>query len=200
MIRKDDTPRFIGGDGWTESVDLPQGYSVRVHVDYDQDMGPPWDNSDGHGPVRVDLKENKAPGERILGQAGARDQWYLYDFAEAVKIARRDGWGDGDGGRLTGGAKAAHAAEADYAFLRGWCNDQWHYLVVGVEVSRNGAVIELDYCGGIEDLGDYWREHAADHARYVIEHDIKARRAAAVAAAKETRERKYWAARDVITA
>jgi len=68
-----------------------------------------------------------------------------------------------------------------------------------VEVSRNGAVLETDYCGGIEDLNDYWREHAAEHARYVIEQDIKTRKAAAVAARKETRERRYWAARDVVT-
>ena len=195
MIRKDDIPRFTNNNGWTDPVPLAQGYSVRVRVDYDEDIGPPWKWSDGHGPVSDwRSKESKAPGERILSED--RGSARFYDFAEAVKLARKDGWG-GEG--ATAGERAAHAAERDFEYLRGWCTDQWHYIVVGVEVSRNGAVLETDYCGGIEDLNDYWREHAAEHARYVIEQDIKTRKAAAVAARKETRERNYWAARDVVT-
>jgi len=198
MIQTNDIPRFTNSDGWTDAVALPQGYSVRICVEADQYADPPWDMSDGHGPVSDwRPKESKRPGERVLCEDHGHARFY--DFAAAVKIARRDGWGTrGDGG-LTKGAKAAYAVERDFEFLRGWCRDDWRYIVVGVEVSRNGAVLETDYCGGIEDCGDYWREHAAVHARYVIERDIKARRAAAVAARRETRERRYWESRDVVT-
>jgi hypothetical protein len=198
MIHTNDIPNFTNGDGWTDNVALPSGYSVRVRVEYDKNADAPWDMADGHGPVSGwRAKDSKAPGERILLED--RGSARFYDFADAVKIARRDSWGaQGDKG-LTGGAKAAFAAEADFKFLRGWCTDQWHYIVVGVEISRNGAVLDTDYCGAIENLDDYWREHAADHARYVIKQDIKARKAAAITAAKETRERKHWAARGTLT-
>jgi hypothetical protein len=199
MIKKDGIPCFTGSDGWTDAIALLQGYSVRVKVEYDECADAPWNMGDGHGPVSDwRRKESKRPGERILhtDHGSAR----FYDFAEAVKTARRDGWDAPPYKTGTAGERAVRAAEADFEFLRGWCTDQWHYLVVGVEVSRNGAVLDMDYCGGIESSDDYWREHAADHARYVIERDIKDRKAARIAAAKETRERKYWAARDVVTA
>lgn len=56
----------------------------------------PWERDDGHGPVRWvrDAREEKRPGERILWQE--RDGGYLYDFAAAVKFARKDGWSAAD--------------------------------------------------------------------------------------------------------
>jgi hypothetical protein len=199
MIRKDDIPSGTNSDGWTDPVPLKQGYSVRVKVEYDEHADAPWDMSDGCGPVSDwRSKASKAPGERVLAEDHGRARFY--DFAAAVKLARKDGWGaEGDAG-MKPGEKAAHAAEKDFEFLRGWCTDQWHYVVVGVEVSRNGAVLYMDYCGGIENLGDYWREFAADHANCVIETNIKAHRTAAIAARKETIERRRWEARDVVTA
>lgn len=193
-------PRDIPGtnsDGWTDVIKLRDGYSVRVHVDYDQCMGAPWEEHDGHGPVSEWTTRDKRPGERVLSEDRGSKRYY--DFAEAVKIARRDGWGSqGDDG-MKPGEKAARAAARDFEYLRRWCNDQWHWVVVGVEVSRNGEALETDYCGGIEDDSDYWREHAAESANSIIAADQKARKASAVAARKETRERRYWAERDVIT-
>ncbi len=193
-------PRDVPGtgrDNWTDAIDLSGGYSVRVHVDYDPDMGPPWEEHDGHGPVSEWTSRDKAPGELLL--CADRSQKRYYDFSAAVALARKDGWGaKGDEG-LTGGAKAAHAARADYEFLRRWANDQWHWIVVGVEVSRAGAVIACDYCGGIEDDGDYWREFAAEQANAIIANDRRARKAASIAARRETRERRYWESRDTVT-
>lgn len=197
MIHKDDIPRHTGRDGWTDPVELPQGYSVRVKVERDDHGAAPWEACDGHGPVSDwRAKDSKRAGERILCEDRGRARFY--DFAAAVQLARKDGWGAPDT-PMKPGERAAWAAEADYKYLRGWCLDKWEYLCVGVEVSHRGRTLDTDYCGGIESLDDYWREHAADHARYVIEQDIKARKAAAVAAAKETRERRHWEARDVVT-
>lgn len=54
----------------------------------------PWEEHCGHGPVRELTggygsfhRTGKRPGERML------DETHAYDFAEACKIAQRDGWG-----------------------------------------------------------------------------------------------------------
>lgn len=183
-------------DCWTDPVEVSGGYSVRVHIEYDQHMGAPWDEHDGHGPVTEWTSRNKRPGELVL--CTDRSQKRYYDYSAAVELARRDGW---DAPPYTGtkGERAARAALADYERLRQWCNDDWQWIVVGVEVSRAGAVLETDYCGGIESDGDYWREWAADQANAMIAADRRQRKALSIAKRKETRERKYWAARDMVT-
>lgn len=94
-----DAPEFNGTlradhDGFTFSAELAS----------DDDQGTPWDNEDGHGPVSDWRRKSwnghfdKSPGELLLcddnpsglrGTSSAR----FYDFAEACRIARRDGWG-----------------------------------------------------------------------------------------------------------
>lgn len=80
--------------GWTEFEYEGNRFAFALAVDDAQSM--PWDNEDGHGPVReisCDCRghSDKRPGEVVIGTNG-RTVW-LYDFAEACKIARRDGWG-----------------------------------------------------------------------------------------------------------
>lgn len=95
----------------------------------DSDMGAPWEEHDGHGPVSDWTTRAKRPGELVLNRDhGARR---YYDFAEAVKIARRDGWNDFPAPEgETAGQRAARAARADFERLRGWCNDQWEWVGV----------------------------------------------------------------------
>jgi hypothetical protein len=214
MITAKDIPSATNGDGWTDPVEVAGGYSVRVLVEYDQCMGAPWEEHDGHGPVS-DWRniDSQAPGERVLSRDGYSVRFY--DFAEAVKIAKRDGWGFNgqyefapgkkpkltpEARAMTPLARAKKAAEEDFENLRAWCNDEWHWITVGVEVSRNGATVDKDYCGGIEDYTDYWREHAAESAQGIIEHDLRQRSKAWRAALKEARERRYWINRGVQTA
>lgn len=64
----------------------------------DEDMPPPWENEDGHGPVSEWERRDKMPGEMVLsgdgrGRLGTDCARRFYDFAEACRIARRDGWG-----------------------------------------------------------------------------------------------------------
>lgn len=95
---------------------------VTVRWYYDQDSGPPWEQADGHGPVRnLNHARDKRPGERPFGHHG----WF-YDWQEAIKIAKRDGWGPGT---------PAEAVEADFKYLKGWVNDDWFYC---------GYVVEID--------------------------------------------------------
>lgn len=95
-IIKDDTDSFHFGsyvcDGDTSTVER-DGYVVTATVVRDDDMGAPWENEDGHGPVSRWTSRPKRPGERVLNVD--RGSYRYYDFAEAVKIAKRDGWGPG---------------------------------------------------------------------------------------------------------
>lgn len=67
------------------------GLRVVVTVHADDDAQAPWDREDGHGEVSDWTRRDKEPGERVLCEdRGAKR---FYDFAGAVKLARRDGWG-----------------------------------------------------------------------------------------------------------
>jgi hypothetical protein len=113
------------------------GFTVRAIVCDDCDSGPPWEEEDGHGPVSDWTSRNKRPGERTLNQDhGSRR---FYDFAEAVKIARADGWGVRDSEGMTKGQIAAAAAEQDFKAMRGWCTDEWRYVGVRLAVFRAGV-------------------------------------------------------------
>ena len=67
------------------------GVEYTATVEYDQDFGPPWEESDGHGEVSEWTTRDKMPGEMVLCQDHQSHRFY--DFAGACQIARRDGWG-----------------------------------------------------------------------------------------------------------
>lgn len=80
--------------GCKESI-YRTGFTLYLSWDYATSRDAPWKEFDGHGPVRTATvsrlsgRTDKAPGERVLNPGGD----LLYDFAEACRIARRDGWG-----------------------------------------------------------------------------------------------------------
>ena len=105
------------------------GLRFRVDLFVDDDSDTPWDREDGHGPVTNWTQRDKAPGKRVLAEDGRFKRFY--DFAEAVRIARRDGWDAAPYGG-TNSQRAARAAEADFKRLRAWCRDEWHYCGIVV--------------------------------------------------------------------
>lgn len=149
-------------DGESITLDF-EGWRIVATI-HDDDHNPkPWENEDGHGPVSGWTTRDKAPGELVLNEDGRSKRFY--DFAEAVKIAKRDGWNSepfDDG--LTGGAKAAKAARADYERLRRWCNDDWRYIGVALQVWFEDIQLTDEYGAalwGIEsDAGEYCTETA----------------------------------------
>lgn len=174
MLTKNDIPKYTCRYGWTETV-THQSYNVRVKIEFDELIRQPWKENDGHGPVSEWRKrETKTPGERILHSDG--NSCLFYDFGAAVRIAKKDGWDAPPYKTGTKGEQAVRAVEADYKYLRGFCNDDWYYVVVTVEVTRKGEQVSLDNCGGVESLNDYWREHAAESANCAIRADQKRRR------------------------
>lgn len=112
-------------------ADVEMTFVVTIRDDA-HDMGAPWDNEDGHGPVTGWTRRDKRPDELVLNSN--RGEKRYYNFKDACAIALRDGWGCKDlDGTETKRQKAAKAAMADYNHLRAWCNDEWSY--VGVEVT-----------------------------------------------------------------
>lgn len=146
------------------------GNRFHLALPFDDVQDAPWEREDRHGPVTEAPRRanqhgytSKAPGQRYLGE-----HW-LYDFAEAVRIAKRDGWrAPGDEAHIAGdSAKAgwlAHrAAEADFKRLSDWCNGRWRYVacVVTLLDDDGDPTDEAASLWGIEsDAGDYLEEVA----------------------------------------
>lgn len=147
-----------------------KGHTFQVNVHADSDYGTPWDNSDCHGPVSKWTTRDKAPGERVLcSDRGIRR---YYDFAEAIKIARRDKWGApakafGAGENPTAGQIANAAVEADFEYLRSWCADEWCFVWMEVKHGEYSASL-----AGVESLHCYYKEVARELADEVLA-DIK---------------------------
>jgi hypothetical protein len=153
------------------------GRRFQVDIVPDEDHGAPWDECDGHGPVSDWTRRAKMPGELVLVQD--RGLYRYYDFAEACRIARADGWDAKpyNTGQETRRQQAAKAARADYEYLRQWCNDVWSY--VGVVVTAECPCCE-NFSGasaslwGFEDSDrDYLRE-VAEELISEIEHEREA--------------------------
>lgn len=203
---------------FTSLDDTPalDGLTLSVRCEPDDDNTPPWKQEDGHGPVTGWTNRAPCPGERVLNKDYG--SYRYYDFAAAVRISRRDGWGvpayrlDTEHGvnglvRVTGQwfkgrelethrsqwcddineairevydanratyptkrAYAAAAAEADFARLKAWCEDDWYYVGVIVTASREGIELGSASLWGIEsDAEDYLVEVANELAEQAVE-------------------------------
>ena len=128
-----------------------------VRFEDDNDSGAPWANEDGHGPVSGWERRNKRANEMVLNQD--RGSYRFYDYAEACKIALRDGW---DSYPLNDGSQskrqqAAKAALADFENLRAWCANEWRYVgVIVTLLDDNGEETNVsESLWGVEDKDDY---------------------------------------------
>lgn len=170
-----------------------EGHTFRVTHPYDDSGDAPWDRSDCHGPVSEWTSRAKRPGERVL--CSDRSSHRFYDWQEACKLARTK-WG------CT--TDIANVVQQDFDYLRRWCDDQWQYIGVVVEmIDGNGAVLGTESLWGIEsDAYDCLRDTAhglADQLLHAHGRTRNQRRQAWRAALREARERRYWAQRDLIT-
>jgi hypothetical protein len=141
-------------------------YDVRWYYDYD--FGSPLDNGDGYGVTeRLDWnptneeqleqhlldyepeleEETRLRLMRKLDSAASRwDKGLYYDVLSSLHKAKTE-WGIDDP------VKAMEAVEKDFAHLKGWYDDDWHFLTLGVApIDEDGEIIEHDreYCGGYE--------------------------------------------------
>lgn len=134
------------------------GREFRVKFEQDDCSEPPWSCCDGHGPVRQSKnphwhrETDKKPGERPLNKPGRNEYQFYYDWAEAVRIAKADGWNTAP---YDAPNAAARAVQADFDYLRGYIAGDWCYLVVIVTDIETG---ESDSLGMVGSLGDYASE------------------------------------------
>lgn len=163
-------------DGDQSALDR-DGFHIVAKIIRDDDGSNPWERAEGHGPVS-DWRPlgSKRPGERVLSTDGRLARFY--DHAEAVRMARRDGWGvhaepQREGETLR--AYRARAVEADFAFLKSWCDDEWYYVGVMVEVYRAGICLGYASCWGIEALAGAYVVEVAEGCAADAERDARAK-------------------------
>lgn len=180
------------------------GITVKIDYFYDNDMGCPWEESDGHGIMRSAYsyydKPAKKPGEVLI--PGGRGAYWVYDMQETTKIAKRDGWGvTNPPAGLTKKQITALSVQRDFEYCKGWLNDDWHYVgVVCTVMDSDGEETDAtDSCCGFESLDDYHETAGREMAEALAESTYKARLQQWRSALSEARARKYWASRDVVT-
>lgn len=131
------------------------GRNFRVNICHDHHMGPPWKEHDGHGPVReagigYNGHPQKRPGERVLQQA-RRTAW-LYDWQDACKQARKDGW---NAPPYDAPGRVERAVQADFDYLRRWLDNQWSWVYLEVTLlDAGGGDVQSEFLGGFESTDD----------------------------------------------
>ena len=130
------------------------GLKFRVSFPYDDCADLPWEQGDCNGVVTEWTNRAKKPCERILNSDRTLHRYY--DVQASMKKAV-DVWG------CEKGEDAAKAVDADFEYLRQFCNNQWHYIVVCVDrLSEDGQVLSSDALGSVEDSNDAYVESITD--------------------------------------
>lgn len=143
-----------------------EGTSFHVEI-LEDDCEPPWEHSDGHGPVSEWTSRSKCPGEWILDEDGIVKRYY--DFEDAMRIAKRDGLDAPPYGVGTKGERALRAVTADFEHLRRWCKGDWKYVCLHVMLSD--AMYD-SYLGCVEydySSDGYWMDEAKVMASEILE-------------------------------
>lgn len=131
----------------TYKTDTIEQHGITYQVEWVVDEGAdaPWENSDGHGRVSDWERRSKRPGELILNSDRGFSRFY--DFQEAMKLAKRDGWNCAKTGE-----ELQEAVMQDYQYLKDWCDDKWFYCGITVTRCDTGESSSL---WGIESEGDH---------------------------------------------
>jgi len=184
-------------------------YNVRWYHDYD--MGPPQEEGDGYGVTeRMDwnptdeeqLEQHIADYEpeleeetrlrlmRVLSRADWGRSGLYYDVLSSLHKARTDGWGAGAEWKAanpnaTKEAELMYVVNKDFDHLKGWYDDDWHWLTCSVApIDEDGEIMEDDreFCGGYESTilnddedNNSYRTEAIDNQISEIEWTIKKR-------------------------
>lgn len=152
-------------------------FQFAVSVEHDDCAGAPWQEHDGHGPVSDWTRRDKRPGEIVLCK-DSRGACRFYNFAQAVKIAKRECWDAAPYNTdksQTKGQQAAKAAAADLKYLRAWCNDEWFYAAITVTLlDDEGEETEIAQSIGGVELDRHYDEDSSEVGSIVddLTHEI----------------------------
>lgn len=188
---------YVGSEIHMRSSKYPE-ILFAVTLSADDFNEPPWDRSEGHGPVRMinSERERKRPGERPLWEE--RHTTWLYDWQAACKLARKDGW---NARPYDAPKRVERAVNADYDFLRSYLCGDWGYVVVKVEALKDEESLGDDVLGGVKTNDNaYLLKTLSECASSIAGvEDLPARIKRMHAERAEATERAYWEARDVVT-
>lgn len=151
-----------------ETYTHKSGKKYHVCWYYDYDFGSPLDNGDCYGVTeRMDWNPTNAEQleqhlldyepeleeetrlrlmRRLDAPASRYDSGLYYDVLSSLHKAKTE-WGIDDP------VKAMDAVEKDFAYLKGWYDDDWYWLTLGVApLDEDGEPDEehRQYCGGYE--------------------------------------------------
>ena len=143
-----------------EARTYPNGWKLVFKIEHDSDFGPPWTDCDGHGKVEwVHRYLEDWERDWVLSWNGSSK--LLYDYKASLEIAKRDGWGPG---------RPEDAVKADFDYLYGYCNDDWWYVGIVVELyDENERLISEDSCWGFETSSmSYLIEEARSWAAHML--------------------------------
>ena len=159
-----------------DSIEAQYGpYTITATIKHDSDTGAPWSVHDGHGPVSERTTRDKRPGELVRSTDGPHKRYY--DFAQACRIARRDGWNARPYDTIeTPRQRATRAALADFKALRAWCNDEWFWCGITVTVTHTEPGLELasDSLWGIDaNYPDSDNSYLTDCAMELVESALR---------------------------
>lgn len=149
LKKRDILPSRYGLYEGEEVTALPNGWSLVVKVENDQDSGPPWEDCDGMGVI----KESRwHPGDSYTDWILNDQHNYRYfDWKATLPIAIKEGL---DAPPYRTGNKreqAMRAMKRTYEFLRAWCNDEWYYVGIIVELhDERGCLLGESSCWGFE--------------------------------------------------
>jgi len=158
-----------------------KGHTFLVEHERDDQSGPPWTESDGHGIV-TDWTRNtdEYDAEPARYWVLTRDRWEAryYDVDATREKATKEGWGlspDREAelivtlGRQPEPADIiARAVELDYQYLRDWANDEWYWI--GVIVKHRDFRGHTESVWGLQSSDDpYLRETAIELADQVLD-------------------------------
>ena len=156
------------------------GFDITATIHHDDSGDAPWESCDGHGPVSDWTSRSKRAGELVLHSDHGSHRYY--DFAEAIKIAKRDGWDAQPYKTGTKAQQAERAVKADFEALQAWCKDEWWYVGVAVTMSKNDIQLTGDFdhaLWGIEaNYPDSDNAHLTEVANEYIDEALAAARIA----------------------
>lgn len=195
------------------------GLTFRVSVERDDDCERPWKCCDGHGPVREGSRSDygrhisKRAGEVILHQGDRNRYSWVYDWAGALKLAAKDGWGVSPEHRpamwdtLTAKQQTEVAVQRDFDYLKAWCEDEWVYAGVYVQLmieDEDGDLV--DYDGPLQfDYAiwgvEFWQMYSLSKAKNKYAMEIASERIDSIAKKyrAEQAEAQACAERDIMT-
>ena len=195
------------------------GLAFRISIEQDDISRRPWDECEGYGPVRqvtrgyYDSHISKSPGERVLHIGDRNCYSWVYDWAGAIKLAQKDGWGVSEENRpanwdhLTKRQQREIAVQRDFDFLKAWCDSDWVWSGVCVDLMVEDDDGDLVKYEGPLDCSDslwsveFWQYHSLDSEKnsYAKETALEMIESIAKRYLDEQAERKACEERDIAT-